>query len=281
MTVPAEIALDLIDVPKDRARAPDPDWVEALAAVIGQQGLTNAITVRPVGARFRLVTGLHRLEAVRRLGWPSIPARASAAASDDAARLEEVMENLCRHKLIALDRCRHLWELKRVWERMYPQAAHGKAPKPKAKEKIQTLALSTDAPEVFGFARATAEKIGLSPASIKAAVTIWTRLHPPLRRRLQGTALARKMTELKALSDLSTNRQVKVLDLIEDPAKPEIGNVAEALEYLENGPLPNAVERRFIGASRTLGALDDILFERVVMAHEVRIVASLKRRGIV
>lgn len=284
MTLPdtflTDIDLDLIDVPAGRARAFDPVWAEALAAIIGSQGLLNPVTLRADGARFRLVAGLHRLEAVRSLGWDAIPARLSQAETDDAARLEEVMENLGRHELVALDRCQHLWELKQVWERMYPHAAHGKAPKPKAEEKRQTLPLSTDGPEIFGFSKATAEKIGLSERAIRMSVTIWTRLYPPLRRRLQGTALAEKQTELKALSELKINDQVKVVDLILGDAHPDIGNVAQALEFLEGGIVPNLHERRFLAAKRTLDKLDDDTFRSVIVAHRDRVLAALGLGGV-
>lgn len=279
-TFMTDIELDLIDVPEGRARAFDPAWAEALAAIIGQQGLLNPVTLRADGARFRLVAGLHRLEAVRALGWDAIPARLSQATTDDAARLEEVMENLGRHELVALDRCQHLWELKQVWERMYPHTAHGKAPKPKKEEKGQTLPLTSDGPEIFGFSKATAEKIGLSERAIRMSVTIWTRLYPPLRRRLQGTALAEKQTELKALSELKINAQVKVVDLILGAEHPGIGNVAQALEFLDGGIVPTEAERRFLTASRTLGKLDDVTFAHVIVAHRDRILAALGLREV-
>jgi ParB family chromosome partitioning protein len=280
---PTDTPLALIDVPAGRARSFDPAWAEALAAIIAVQGLTHPVTLRPAGERFRLVAGLHRLEAARLLGWAAIPARLSAADSDDAARLEEVMENLGRQELTALDRCQHLYELKQVWERMHPQAKHGKAPKPK-KEKRQSLPLSTDdrnAPPVFGFSQAVADKVDLSARSIRAAVTIWTRLHPPLRRRLVGMPLAAKQTELKALSELRTNSQVRVVDLIlsDAPEHRDIGNVAQALEFIANGVLPTALERRFLTASRTLAALDDDLFGAVIAAHRDRVLAALGLGG--
>lgn len=274
-----DIDLDLIDVPAGRARAFDPVWAEALAAIIGSQGLLNPVTLRADGARFRLVAGLHRLEAVRSLGWDAIPARLSQAETDDAARLEEVMENLGRHELVALDRCQHLWELKQVWERMYPQAKHG-GDRKSGEIKRQTLPLDPTSPEIFGFSKATAEKIGLSERAIRMSVTIWTRLYPPLRRRLQGTALAEKQTELKALSELKTNDQVKVVDLILGEAHPDIGNVAQALEFLEGGIVPNVHERRFLAAKRTLDKLDDDTFRSVIVAHRDRVLATLGLGGV-
>ena len=110
------LPLDQIEVSSDRAKDFDPVWAEALAAIIAQQGLQHPIRVRLVGERYRLVAGRTRLEAYRLLNLPEIAATLSDAATDDAARLEEVMENLGRAELIALDRCHHLFDLKQVWD---------------------------------------------------------------------------------------------------------------------------------------------------------------------
>ncbi|SLN38446.1 putative chromosome-partitioning protein ParB [Aquimixticola soesokkakensis] len=268
-----DLSIDLIDVPRDRARDFDADNAQALAAVIAAQGLFHPIRVRAIGERYVLIAGLHRLRAFGINGQATIPAIVSAADSDDAARLEEVMENLGRGELIALDRCHHLFELKQVWERMYPQAAHGKA-----SPKGQTLPLSEDAPEIFGFARATAEKIGLSSRSIKLAVKIWSDLSAASRGRLIGTGLARKQTELKALSELKPAKQEKVLDMILDP-ETDVGNVAGALQAMEEGIVMTSVERQFSMVSKGLKAMPDDVFARLMIEHEARVIAALKRAG--
>ncbi|GHC41909.1 hypothetical protein GCM10007291_49780 [Gemmobacter nanjingensis] len=268
-----ELPLTSIEVGTDRARDFDPAWAAGLAGIIAAQGLKHPITVRVVDGINRLVAGRYRLEAARILGWEAIPCILSEAGSDDAARLEEVMENLGRAELIALDRCHHLYELKVVWERIYPQTAHGKA-----SPKSQTLALSSEAPEVFGFAKANAERIGLGVSAIKMAVKIWKGLSPASRAALVGTDLATKQTELKALSEEKPAVQAKILDLIFGDVHP-VHNVAQALSYLANGVSPDARERFFTKISATLAALDDTVFEDLIVANEDRVVAALKRRG--
>lgn len=272
------LPLASIEVGSDRARDLDPDWAEGLAGSIQQQGLMQPIIVRRHGDGYRLVAGLHRLEAVRQLGHEVIEARVTEAASDDSAKLTEVMENLARHELIALDRCHHLYDLKQVWERMYPQAAHG-GDRKSAVIKWQSLPLDPDTPEVFGFSDAVAEKIGLSARTIRLAVKIWSGLYAPVRQRLRGTDLARKQTELKALSELPKHVQVKVLDAIENPELPDVGNVAQALDYLGGTIACDPIEKRFAAVSKTIAALDDDTFDSVIAAHEDRVMASLKRRG--
>lgn len=269
-----ELPLASIEVGSDRARDLDPDWVEGLAGSIQQQGLMQPIIVRRHGDGYRLVAGLHRLEAVRQLGHEVIEARVTEAASDDSAKLTEVMENLARHELIALDRCHHLYDLKQVWERMYPETAHGKA-----SPKRQSLPLSSDGEQIFGFSESVAEKIGLSARTIRLAVKIWSGLYPPVRQRLRGTDLARKQTELKALSELPKHVQVKVLDAIENPELPDVGNVAQALDYLGGTIACDPVEKRFAAVSKTIAELDDETFDSVIVAHQDRVIASLKRLG--
>jgi ParB family chromosome partitioning protein len=141
------------------------------------------------------------------------------------------------------------------------------------------LAFDRQEPEITAFDGAMAEKFDLGRSTIKDAVAIWEGLSAPSRAALRGTALAEKKTELKALSKESRARQAKILALILDPAHPDIQNVAEALFHLENGITPNMVERRYLAATKTLGSLDDVLFDRVIMAQEERVIASLKRRG--
>lgn len=278
MTDYLHIPLASIEVGSDRARAIDPAWVEGLAGSIREQGLLQPVVVRQTEGGYRLVAGHHRVEAFRLLERERIPAILSDATSDDEARLAEVMENLGRHDLIALDRCHHLFELKQVWERMYPQAKHGGDRKSGAINR-QSLPLDPDAPEIFGFSDAIAEKIGLSARSIRLAVKIWTGLVPTVRSRLAGTDLAHKQTELKALSELPATRQIKVLDAILDRQLPEVGNVAQALAYLAEGTVPDGFEKRFQTLTRSLGALDDVQLDSVIDACEARIIDSLKRRG--
>lgn len=269
MTECLYLALDQIEVSSDRAKDFDPAWAEALAAIIAQQGLLHPIRVRLVGERYRLIAGRTRLEAYRLLNRPDIAATVSDAATDDAARLEEVMENLGRAELIALDRCHHLFELKQVWERMHPETKAGVA---------GAMAKHGAANEIFSFARETAAKIGLSQRAIQIAVKIWTDLTPDSRQRLAGTPWAEKQSELVLLSGENPKRQAAILDkLLAQNAR--VSSVADAIGLLNNGTLFDDVERKFLTANKVFGKLADPVLDRLIAANEERIVASLKRQG--
>lgn len=266
-----DLPLADIVVPADRARDFDESNAQALAALIQSQGLFHPIRVRPDGGKYHLVSGLHRLRAFEINGAKRIPATVSGADSDDAARLEEVMENLGRGELIALDRCHHLYELKVSYERLHPETVAGTAG--------ANARHGNAASEIFSFAEVTAEKMGLSKRSIQIAVKIWTDLSGSSRLRLSGTGLATKQTELKALSEQKPAIQTKILDLILSDDHPDIQNVAGALEFLEGGVDLTPIEKRYRVISKGFKSLSDSSLDRLLTENEERVIASLKRRG--
>lgn len=270
------IPLSDIAIPEDRARSYDPLKAQALAGSIAVQGLFHPITVRPVDETYELVLGLHRYRAAEMNKALTIEARVSDL-SDDAARLAEVMENLARAELTALDRCQHLYELKVVYERMYPEAGHG-GNRRSTDFKTKSLRLENRANEIFSFSEHVAERIGLSQRAIQIAVKIWKGLSKDTRPRLYGTDIARKQTELKALSELSPVRQAKVLDLIFDETS-EVSNVAGALAAHEGGIKPSAAERRVAKLREGLKSVSDEAFDQLIGEQAERVIASLKRMG--
>ncbi|GLS86651.1 hypothetical protein GCM10010873_16250 [Cypionkella aquatica] len=275
------ISLDHIEVPSDRARDFDPAWAEGLAAVIAVQGLLHPIRVRSDGDGYRLIAGRVRLEAYRLLDRREIPATVSDAQTDDEALLEEVMENLGRAELIALDRCHHLHGLKQVWERLHPQSKRGgdkNVKKGKEGTKLQSLQFGEKPAEVFGFAEVTAKKIGLSARTIMMAVKIWSDLTPDSRQRLAGTPWAEKQSELMLLSGEKPKRQAEILDkLLAQNAR--VSSVADAMGLLNNGVIFDDVERKFLTANKVFGKLADPVLDRLIAANQERIVASLQRQG--
>ena len=65
-------AIEKIYVPVKRRGTLDPKRVEEIAQSMLVDGQTTPILVRPDGARFVLVEGLHRLEAAKALGEQTI-----------------------------------------------------------------------------------------------------------------------------------------------------------------------------------------------------------------
>lgn len=269
-----DIPLSEIDIPENRARSFDPDEAKALSFIIATTGLQNPIRVRAVGNRFRLVAGRKRLEAIRLLEWEAIPSTVSTAATDDDARLEEVMENLGRYDLNKLDRCQHLYELKLVYERLHPEAKHGGDRK--SEIKTQNLRLDPESPEIFGFAATMAEKIGMSRRSIELAVEIWTGLTPESRQRLAGTRLANHQSGLKELSEQSPAAQAGVLDLLlSEPAA--ASTVSEAVTIVRKGTVMTPAEKKLETVKRTLNSLPAPVADAAVSAQVDARIAEMKK----
>jgi ParB family transcriptional regulator, chromosome partitioning protein len=305
-----EIKLSDIDIPTDRARSFEQTEAEALAQIIAASGLQHPIRVRAIEGRFHLVAGRKRLEAFRLLGREVIPGTLSSAASDDEARLEEVMENLGRFDLTKLDRCQHLFELKQVYERLHPETKNGGDRK---SDKIRIRNSDSDPAmvEVFGFTTAITEKIGLSRSVIAAAVKIWTGLTADSRARLSGSRFCDFQSALKEVSEQPPAIQAKALDLLlVDP--PAVSTMADALAMISDGVAPTAAEKKIASVnkavqslaptvasalsggdarrlaelqegiatlSKFIARLEDDELDSVIVEHEDRIIASLKRRG--
>jgi len=122
----ATLPIDHIDVPKGR-RPIDPKTVETLVNSIKEIGLQNPITVRHGDNRHILVAGLHRLEALRKLGRDRAPCLV-VDMSDVDARLWEIAENLHRSDLTAQERAEQIAQWVRLTEQKGVSAQL--APKP-------------------------------------------------------------------------------------------------------------------------------------------------------
>jgi ParB family chromosome partitioning protein len=91
-----QVPLRSIDVSGDNPRVEL--VVEELMASIRVHGLLQPVVVRRVGRRFELIAGHRRLEALRQLGWKTVPTVVRGADEDDAPVLR-LVENLQRRDL--------------------------------------------------------------------------------------------------------------------------------------------------------------------------------------
>jgi DNA-binding phage protein len=95
-------------------REVEPEKVKSLAASMAKIRLRTPITVRRIekdlNTRTFLVAGLYRLEAAKKLGWEHIDAFVMEGTKADA-RTWQLMENLYRADLTALQRAEHVTEL--------------------------------------------------------------------------------------------------------------------------------------------------------------------------
>jgi ParB family chromosome partitioning protein len=107
---------------------------------------------------YQLIAGLHRLEAVRKLGRATIQAGVVKGLDADQALLDEIDENLIRAELSPAERALHLSIRKRLYEKLYPETRHGGDRRPgRSSSQIENLK---------AFVQDTAEKTGKGRSTI-------------------------------------------------------------------------------------------------------------------
>jgi ParB family chromosome partitioning protein len=244
------IPLDRIDV-GERLRKVDPDYAAWIAASMAEIGQITPIEVRPVGHanahRYRLTAGEHRLEGAKLNAWPDIEARV-VKATDLQAELREIVENLVRHELNALDRATALARMQAVYEALNPETVRGKAGA-EARWHAKTK---------LGFASATTDKLRMSKTDFNRAVRRHNKIVPDVREKIAGTWIAAKGVELDALVRLEPDEQRKAVKLMLQAAHPA-SSVAAAVKAIR-GVIP-AVQtvddqqyEKLLGAWRKAGA---------------------------
>lgn len=214
----AELAT--IDV-SNRLRPVSPENAQLTAASISEIGQIQPIVVRvhPSGNGLKLVAGGRRCAATALLEREHIAA-VLVECTDDEARMIEIDENLAREELNPLDRAFFLAERKRVYEALNPDAAHGKARKPKT-EKGKVANMATFA----RFSKDAARSTGLSERTVQRACELAASLSPEAVALIRGTKLADNQAQLQALAALDPAEQVTAA---REVAEGRASNVAKA-----------------------------------------------------
>jgi ParB family transcriptional regulator, chromosome partitioning protein len=191
----SDINVNRITVPPHRSRDLRPNVVESLVESIAKRGLLQPIRVQMKGAAgYQLIAGLHRLEAVRKLGHTTIKAGVVKGLNADQALLDEVDENLIRADLSPADRAWHLSERKRLYERLYPRTRHG-GDRRSSSSQIENLK---------SFTADTAKKTGKGRSSIARDVARASKI--AVLPDIVGTSLD-KGVEIDALATLPEDQQ--------------------------------------------------------------------------
>ena len=138
--------------------------------------------------------------------------------------------------------------------------------------------LDPDGAEIFGFAKATALKTGLSKRAIQLAVKVWSELTADSRARLAGTPWSEKQSEISLLSVQKPKMQADALDkLLAQNAR--VHSVSDAIGLILNGVVSGDVDRQYMAAQKVFTKLPDPILDRLVAAQADRLVAALKRVG--
>jgi len=180
----------------ERKRTIDSQYVMEIEKSIREVGLIEPIVVTRA---MRLVAGAHRLEAVRRLGWETIPAIVKDLTELEAELLE-IDENLVRKELTVLERGEHLERRNEILrlrgERAEPgDNQHGGG------ETISPPRTTAD----------LATEIGVGERSAQQAVQIARGIQPDVRDMIRRSELADSTTQLLTLARVKNAREQRTL----------------------------------------------------------------------
>ncbi len=149
--------------------------VEELARSISAVGLMNPITVTQDNT---LIAGLHRLEAVKLLGWTEIECVVSEADGLQA-ELAEIDENFVRAGLSHRELGDLLLRRKELYEAIHPETRQGQ-------RNGQTV--KNDNLTVLGakpFSEDTADKLGISKRTVERLVQTAANLTPEAKKTIR------------------------------------------------------------------------------------------------
>ena len=149
--------------------------VEELARSIAAVGLMNPITVTQDNT---LIAGLHRLEAVKLLGWAEIECTVSDADGLQA-ELAEIDENFVRAGLSHRELGDLLLRRKELYEAIHPETRQGQRNGQTAKnDKLTVLAAKP-------FSEDTADKLGISKRTVERLVQTAANLTPEAKKTIR------------------------------------------------------------------------------------------------
>ncbi|MBE7003991.1 MAG: chromosome partitioning protein ParB [Ruminococcaceae bacterium] len=186
-------------VVKPRRREIDEKHVEELAKSIKSLSLLNPITV---DQDYTLIAGLHRLEAVKLLGYSEIECNVTSL-DGLRADLAELDENLIRKELSTLDFDELMQRRKEIYEALNPTTRWGgdhKSEKNKSSKCALVLPKS--------FADDTAAKTGLSKSTIKRRVQAAKHMIPEAKQILRQGNVDITKTDALRLSKLPPEQQI-------------------------------------------------------------------------
>ncbi|MCB1687712.1 MAG: ParB N-terminal domain-containing protein [Halioglobus sp.] len=203
-------------------RAVNPESVARLMESMQSVGLRTPITVRIVDNHIDtdgvvvdgqpvVVTGAHRLEAAKRLGWEKIECFIFDGDSEIDAELWEIDENLCRHELTPTEQAEHLAKRKELWEARERDRVSGQVD-----PKLSVRGRENEGrPE--GFATETAKTTGKSKESINRDVRRAHDVCQEARDLIRGTkldtgAMLDKLSKLEPAAQIeNANIQLEAL----------------------------------------------------------------------
>ena len=202
---------------KEGRRSLDTCHVGELADSIREIGLLNPLTIDRDNF---LIAGLHRLEAVKRLGWTEVDCTVSSLEGL-AAELAEIDENIVRSDMSTLEYGEILLRRKEIYETLHPETKRGMRNGQTSKsDKMSFL-------ETKSFAQDTAEKLGVVPRTVERQIQTAKNLTQEAKEIIKNAD--KKISKKKALklSRLEPEDQKEAARLLTTQQIRNMGEYAE------------------------------------------------------
>jgi ParB family transcriptional regulator, chromosome partitioning protein len=210
-----------------RLRVVDEVWAQGLADIIAQTGLQNPIQIMKVDNTHRLVAGAHRLAAYILNGQDHVPAMVYEPETDDVEteiREQEIVENVGRRELSALDRAAHIAELRAIHAKRHGDSRGGD--RKGEKSKRQSLPFWSLSEEISA-------KMGLSERTVRADAELFQGLSEASRKAVVNSYLADNRAQLAVLSKQPPADQKALLKILL-AEEPKATSMAAALALHHN-----------------------------------------------
>lgn len=227
---------------KPGRRATIPEHIEELSKSIAEVGLLNPITV---DQDHTLIAGLHRLEAVKQLGWAEVECTVTSLEGLQA-ELAEIDENIIRSDFSSMEANDLLLRRKELYETLHPETQHGKRNGQTSKNEDSSFL----APKPF--TQDTAEKLGVSRRTVEKKIKIARDLTPETKKIIVehniGSESALKLSRLppEQQQEAATKLANGTIKSVEEYQTPQRDNPPQSVESL-----PPATEQT--GASKPAG----------------------------
>jgi 16S rRNA G966 N2-methylase RsmD len=239
-----KIAISDIVIPKDRERSLNKGNISSLAESMKEIGLLQPIVITENN---ELISGLHRIEAAKILGWTDVEC-ITINCNDIDRKLAEIDENLIRAELSVLERAEHLKRRKELYETKYPEtkstnkggAFRGNQYKKVVKEIISPT-----------FTEDVATKLCVSPRTIRQEVQIAEKIDDEVKEIIKNTSIADSKIDLLELSKIDdSEKQKQVAEKIKNGIKKVKEAVREIrkeeeIKKAETVTLPSAIDIRY------------------------------------
>jgi N6-adenosine-specific RNA methylase IME4 len=199
-----------------RKRKLDEGKVRSLAESFESIGQLQPITVEQCEyGNYRMIAGLHRLEAAKLLGWESIEAQ-EFEGDAVAAELAEIDENLMRNDLTVLEQGEHLARRNEILEIMGGRRGVGRYSNGETVSPLKTTS------EI-------AKESGLSERSAQQRMQVARNIVPEVKDAIRDTEIANSTTQLLELARLAPEKQVEVAKGIAEGAS----SIAEFIKSID------------------------------------------------